>query len=132
MMLAPKLPPGRSNRKALAFSAEIKCLRKQGYSFEAIRVALKDAGVAVSVSTVRREVNIGCTYAPSNAGRTPNPPNSVQLAPHEAPGPAQSSQARMQSLQHRDSGDARSGKEVAEDFMRNRITNPLMQERIAK
>jgi len=44
MYLTPKLPPGRANRKALAFVAEINRLRAAGYSFEAIRLALLDAG----------------------------------------------------------------------------------------
>jgi IS30 family transposase len=38
-----------------AFSQEIRRLRAEGYSFEAIREALAKAGVAVSNSTVQRE-----------------------------------------------------------------------------
>jgi hypothetical protein len=44
MDLTPKLPPGRANRKALAFAAEVHRLRAAGYSFEAIRLALREAG----------------------------------------------------------------------------------------
>lgn len=55
MQLTPKLPPGRANRKALAFAAEINRLRTAGYSFEAIRMALLEAGVMVSRTTVKRE-----------------------------------------------------------------------------
>jgi hypothetical protein len=54
--LTPKHPPGRSSRKARAFEAEISRLYAEGYSCEAIRVALADAGVCVSASTVWREV----------------------------------------------------------------------------
>lgn len=53
--LIPRRPPGRCNRKARAFSAEIRRLHAEGYSFEAIREALAEAGVVVSRSTVQRE-----------------------------------------------------------------------------
>jgi len=53
--LNPKLPPGRVNRKARAFEPEIARLRSQGYTCEAIRAALADIGVNVSLSTVQRE-----------------------------------------------------------------------------
>ncbi len=51
MKLAPTGPPGRITRKARAFAAEILQLRNQGYTFEAIRAALAEAGVHVSSST---------------------------------------------------------------------------------
>ena len=54
--LIPRQPPGRTNRKARAFSAEIDRLHGLGYSFNAIREALADVGVKVSLSTVQREV----------------------------------------------------------------------------
>jgi hypothetical protein len=53
--LTPRRPPGRSNRKARAFTEEIGRLHAEGYSFEVIREALADAGVIVSNSTVQRE-----------------------------------------------------------------------------
>ena len=56
MKLAPKDPPGRSTRRARGFAAEIGQLRAQGYTFEAIREALAEAGVKVSKSTVQREM----------------------------------------------------------------------------
>ena len=55
MQLTPKQPPGRANRKALRYSADIRRLRAEGYSFEAIRLALLDVGISVSKSTVIRE-----------------------------------------------------------------------------
>lgn len=55
MQLTPRLPPGRKSRKALAFADEIRRLRALGYTTEAIRQALADAGIAVSASTVHRE-----------------------------------------------------------------------------
>ena len=56
MTLAPTLPPGRANRKALQFAVDIVRLRNCGYTFSAIRAALLDAGLSVSLSTVKREV----------------------------------------------------------------------------
>jgi len=56
MKLEPKRPPGRPNRKALAFEAEIARLRSEGYPCEAIWEALLDAGLALSLSAVKREV----------------------------------------------------------------------------
>src|SRR5678816_3511886 len=56
MKLEPKRPPGRPNRKALFFEAEIARLRAEGYPCEAIWKALLDAGLALSLSAVKREV----------------------------------------------------------------------------
>ncbi len=55
MRLDPKHPPGRTNRKARAYQSEIARLRAEGYTCDAIRVALADSGVHVSRSTVQRE-----------------------------------------------------------------------------
>lgn len=57
--LNPRRPPGRCNRKASTFSAEIRRLRAEGYTFEVIREALAEAGVLVSNSTVQREAARG-------------------------------------------------------------------------
>jgi len=56
MRLQPKRPQGRSSRKALRFVREVRRLRAEGHTLESIRLALLDAGVSVSLSTVRREV----------------------------------------------------------------------------
>jgi hypothetical protein len=53
--LTPKHAPGRSSRKARAYAAEIARLHGLGYSLDAIREALADAGVSVSRTTVHRE-----------------------------------------------------------------------------
>jgi hypothetical protein len=53
--LQPQLPPGRANRKALAYTHEIQRLRALGYTFDAIRLALLDVGVVVGLTTVKRE-----------------------------------------------------------------------------
>ena len=81
MHLTPKLPPGRSNRKALAFSTEIHRLRTGGYSFEAIRLALRDVGVDVSRTTVKREAARRPAMAPLAQPRdVPQPVASVARA----------------------------------------------------
>lgn len=56
MQLQPKRPPGRTDRKAARYSADIARLRSAGYTYEAIREALADVGVLVSTSALRREV----------------------------------------------------------------------------
>ncbi len=56
MELQPKRPPGRIDRKAARYSADIARLRSAGYTYEAIREALADVGVLVSTSALRREV----------------------------------------------------------------------------
>jgi hypothetical protein len=120
MDLSPKLPPGRANRKALAFACEIDRLRAAGYSFEAIRVALLDAGVKVSRSTVKREVAKGCAV--------PKPAPQRHSARASEPA-AQSTIAPVVTTPAPFAGDSRSGKEIAEAFMKGRVGNPLMKER---
>ncbi|WP_428424464.1 hypothetical protein [Methylibium sp.] len=122
MKLSPKRPPGRSTRKARAFGAEIGQLRAQGYTFEAIREALAEAGVHVSRSTVQREVArhaqgptaVGAAgvFLPLAPARTP--------AVTEAPAALDGTPART---------ELRSGKDIAEAFVRDRITNPLLRTR---
>ena len=120
MDLTPKLPPGRANRKALAFAADIHRLRAAGYSFEAIRVALLEAGVKVSRTTVKREAASRRTAAQSAPQRLVAVP-PVPLAP---PGADDAVTAPASFI-----GDSRSGKEIAEAFMKGRTSNPLMRER---
>ena len=56
LRLMPRRPPGRCHAKARAFAGEMGRLHAEGYTFEAIREALADAGVVVSNTTVQREV----------------------------------------------------------------------------
>jgi len=111
MRLVPTQPPGRSTRKARGFDTEIVQLRAQGYTLQAIRDALASAGVHVSISTVRREANRSAL--PNFAGRASRDPTTV-------PTPATPLTAPVLA-------ERRSGKEIAEVFMRNRITNPLIR-----
>ena len=118
MRLNPKHPPGRANRKARAFEAEIHRLRSDGYTCEAIRAALAEADVHVSLSTVQREARRS-RHSSSAAPRDPRPASTSRGAPSPTGG------ARATSL----AGDPRSGKEIAADFMSKRITNPLLRDR---
>ena len=119
MDLTPKLPPGRANRKALAFVADIQRLRAAGYSFEAIRLALLDAGVEVSRTTVKREAARRRAAAPSGPQRLAALP-----PPLAASGAGDAVIAPASFI-----GDSRNGKEIAEAFMKGRVSNPLMQQR---
>lgn len=128
MDLAPKHPPGRANRKARAFTAEIHRLRAAGYSFEAIRLALHEAGVQVSRTTVKREAArppavVGPARQRHAAAPAPQAPWS-NGAPASFQQPTQSAAAPSSYA-----GDSRSGEEIVEAFMQGRVTNPLMQER---
>jgi hypothetical protein len=119
--LQPRRPPGHGNRKALAFARDIVRLRGEGHSLAAIRDALADAGVIVSISTIHREVQRR-EAAPAlalPAGTSPIPRLHLSNATsvgvttaREAPG------AVVTSLP---------GKTIAEEFMRNRISNPLLR-----
>jgi hypothetical protein len=116
MKLAPKDPPGRSTRRARGFATDIGQLRAQGYTFEAIRQALHEAGVKVSKSTVQREMaRLASTSSSGSVAVTePSLPVSVPAA---APSPVSPSVVT----------DLRSGKEIAEAFAGTRITNPLFR-----
>ena len=56
MDLKPKRQPGRADRKAAAYAEEIVRLRGADYTYEAIREALAEVGIALSTSALRREV----------------------------------------------------------------------------
>jgi hypothetical protein len=124
MKLAPTAPPGRVTRKARAFSAEILQLRDQGYTFEAIRAALADAGVHVSSSTVRREVTktagrVPAVHPARTATSNPHSPQPLGLAAVAASVPATSGDGA------RDLARPARGKEAAEAFFSLHHSNPL-------
>lgn len=56
MHLQPRRPPGRVDRKAAGYASEIARLRDDGYTYEAIREAFADIGIALSTSALRREM----------------------------------------------------------------------------
>jgi len=122
MTLTLSIPPGRRSRKALAHAGEIQRLSALGYSLETIREALLSAGVVVSKSTVQREASRLPRVARSaitNTSVQAPPAGPVQLgspAPVHVPPSASPFPAAPQS-----------GRQLAEDFVRGRITNPLIR-----
>lgn len=115
MHLTPKFPPGRASRKALAYATDIHTLRAAGYSFEAIRLALLDAGVVVGLTTVKREA----------AKRSAVVAVAQRQGGHPSSSPSRAGDIAIEPASF--VGDARSGKEIAEAFMKGRSGNPLLQ-----
>jgi hypothetical protein len=127
MALTPKLPPGRANRKALAYTAEIQRLRASGYSFEAIRVTLLEAGLAVGLTTIKREAAKKPSIAAAAAQSYVPPPSPQQLPSAPAACSALGMPGEPSAVLGSYVGDSRSGKEIVEAFMQGRITNPLLK-----
>lgn len=128
--LVPSEPPGRSSRKARRFAPEMRALRAQGYTFEAIRLALASSGVQVSNATVQREV-ARATKAVSSAqgaglGVRPDESPSLPTSPQVSAAPPPTTAPQVSSVEP----DMRSGKEIAEAFASSRITNPLARARL--
>lgn len=115
MTLEPKLPPGRANRKALRFSVDIRRLRNAGYTFSAIRMALLDAGVQVSLTTIKREA--------ARQGSDPMvPPRRIGTEQHVPSAPVEIAGVPT-TLSSRARGA--SGREIAEAFFNANPSNPL-------
>jgi hypothetical protein len=121
MTLAPKLPPGRANRKALQFAADIQRLRSVGYTFSAIRMALLDAGVSVSLSTIKREA--------ARRGTAPLYASHTGVAPHSTPNPVPMATSPDIPTLRRLGPPGASGREIAEAFFKAHPSNPLLQAR---
>ena len=117
-MLKPKGPPGRRSRKARAYTGDIAHLHERGYSCEAIRQALADAGVTVSRSTVTREVARHAKRPDRSDVSYDADHLPVERIGHPVPIP-------INAL----ASDPRSGREIAESFVRGRISNPLLRTR---
>lgn len=133
MKLTPTDPPGRSSRKARRFAQDMRELRAQGYTFEAIRMALAAVGVHVSNATVQREV----ARAATSRGVVPAVdsglrPGNELTAPAPMPSTAapESTAVSSPALEDAIETDTRSGKEIAEAFASSRITNPLARARL--
>ena len=124
MTLAPKLPPGRANRKALRFAADIHRLRSAGYTFSAIQTALLDAGISVGLSTVKREA--ARRETPSTRAHQAAVAQLVSSkavpAPTTAPTPAASGRVPLAAA-------GTSGREIAEAFFNANPSNPLLRAR---
>ena len=121
MRLEPKRPAGRPNRKALAFETEIARLRSEGYPCQAIWEALLDAGLALSLSAVKREV----ARLSKRAGV------ATRHVPATAFTPLQRSAFRTPVSSPPDTASSPPGKDVAAAWMKDHISNPLLQARIA-
>jgi hypothetical protein len=116
--LNPRRSPGRLNRKALAYASEIGRLWSEGHSIAAIAEALLDAGVTVSLCTVRREIKRHKAL-PQHTGRVVvRQPERVDVR-----------SAPLESIV-KSTGDPRTSKEIAAAFVKGRITNPLLRSRI--
>lgn len=126
MKLVPIRPPGPNARKARAYEADILQLRAQGYTFEAIREALAAAGIHVSNSTVQREVARAASQQPHLGLTTAGGPvkaSAVTCAlPCATPPPAPHASTSTDVP-----ADWHSGRDVAEAYARNRITNSFVR-----
>ena len=116
MSLAPKLPPGRANRKALRYSVDIRRLRRAGYTFSAIRTALLDAGVEVSLTTIKREA----------ARQGPDVIGARQIDTGQ-PVPTTFAASAAVALASPSSTPGACGREVAEAFFKAHPSNPLFR-----
>lgn len=123
MKLHPKRPPGRVDRKAAAYAADIAELRGAGYTYAAIREALLDVGIVASTSALRREMQRLRTRDFSSALHpAPGPPQSARSeasAPRPSPPPAY-------DLPAPDSPGRLGGRDVAEAFFSTHLRNPLL------
>ena len=126
MSLIPMRPPGRITRKARSFAAEIWQLREQGYTFEAIREALAGAGIQVSNTTVQREV---ARYAKRKTSAAPAPTEATNVTPQSLPRAPIQAGPSIEVPGPSVCPEPVNGKDIAEAFMRNRITNPLLRNR---
>jgi hypothetical protein len=155
LQLQPNEAPGHRSRKARSFQLEIARLHQEGYSLEAIRAALAEAGMAVSRSTVHREASRLRVRHSDQANRTDVPVSqppliSLRLASHpdtqRTPQQSHSSPAPP-ALHHADSAPSTApdvqaaattsmsrggGRDTADRFMAGRITNPLLLARMNK
>ena len=119
MSLHTRRPPGNGKRKALTYAANIVNLRGQGHSYSAIREALEDAGVLVSISTVRREVLKGTSITAAFKPAIEAPASPFSLATRsKATSPGTASQPAPSTA-------PLAGKAIAEEFLRGRSTNTL-------
>ena len=120
MTLTPRRPPGRPNRKALAYESEIARLRLAGYSCKAIWELLVAEGLQLSLSSVKREVaRIARRRRPASSHLALTPTPTPQVAPRAAASAPASVDLSL------------TGPEVAKAWMERQITNPLIRARIA-
>jgi hypothetical protein len=121
VQLQPKHSPGRKRRKLRAFATEIHRLQAEGYTCEEIRQALAESGVLVSRSTVQREAaRVPQCSTPATDPATAAMPAALP-AVESSNGGAGARTARL----HAD--DPRTSRQIAEDFMKGQVINPLLR-----
>jgi len=103
-----------------AFAAEIRRLQADGYTCDEIRETLADVGVVVSKSTVQREA---ARVSPRMPPTLPAIAAAV-VAPAPAARAVEREPDRLSHLPRVD--DPRTARQVAEDFMKTQVTNPLL------
>ena len=118
MQLQPRRQPGRRDRKAAAYAAEIVRLRAEGYTFEAIREALADVGIQLSESALRREVR----RQRQPADRTPSSVRPASRTPAIAPASSPPASVPAASVP-----TGSSGRDIAEAFFNTNPSNPLLR-----
>lgn len=117
MLLQPKRPPGRIDRKAGAFASEIVELRRAGYTYDAIREALADVGIELSTTTLRREVRrLRSAVKPTVPRTAAIPPVTAIVAQPQAPPP-------ISPTRH----PGPKGRDVAEAFFEANPSNHLLR-----
>lgn len=121
MELKPKRQPGRADRKAAAYVEEIVRLRRADYTYEAIREAMAEVGIALSTSALRREVRRLRRRSPvvlSDSQSVPRPAavNSLSTSPPDLSLPTPSTAARARPRSH----------DIAEAFFNANPSNPLV------
>lgn len=120
VQLQPRRPPGRADRKAAAYGAEIVRLRTEGYTYDSIREALADVGIELSASALRREVRRQQTRLDAAAAGV-RPPWRVP-APLAPPVPRALATGSPPST-------GTTGREIAEAFFDAHPSNPLFRSR---
>jgi hypothetical protein len=118
MQLQPRREPGRRDRKAAAYAAEIVRLRAEGYTFEAIREALADVGIQLSESALRREVRRH-QRPPDRKGSGVRPASRTPATAIASSPPAPVATASVPT--------GSSGREIAEAFFNANPSNPLLR-----
>ena len=117
MQLQPKRPPGRVDRKAAAYVAEIVRLRAEGYTYEAIREALAEVGIELSECALRREVR---RHERRTIGASPDvrPHSRVPASPSlSVPRPLPTGPPSSTNV---------TGREIAEAFFNANPSSPLL------
>lgn len=123
MQLQPRREPGRRDRKAAAYVAEIVRLRAEGYTFEAIREALADVGIQLSESALRREVR----RQRQPADRTPSSVRPASRTPAIAPASSPPASVPAASVPAASVPTGSSGRDIAEAFFNANPSNPLLR-----